>query len=91
MKLLSGVPEKRLRIRRVDGVENGMAKMNSAMVKQLQISDKIEVVIAGKRKCILTVLVDDNVPEREVWANPAQMVSLGIADNSIATIRRPIR
>jgi len=88
---LSSVPEKRLRVRRVDGIDSGMAKMNSNMMKQLQISDKIEIVIAGKRKCILTVLADDNVPEREVWANPNQMASLGIADNSIATIRRPIK
>jgi hypothetical protein len=88
---MSKVPEKRLRIRRIDGVDVGMAKMNSSMMKQLQITDKIEVVIAGKRKCVLTVIADDNVPEREVWANPTQMTSLGIADNSIATIRRPLK
>jgi hypothetical protein len=88
---MSKVPEKRLRIRRIEGVDEGMAKMNSSMMKQLQITDKIEVVIAGKRKCILTVIADDKVPEREVWANPAQMASLGIADNSIATIRRPLK
>jgi hypothetical protein len=88
---MSKVPEKRLRVRRIEGVDEGMAKMNSFMMKQLQITDKIEVVVAGKRKCILTVVADDNVPEREVWANPAQMASLGIADNSIATIRRPLK
>lgn len=88
---MSKVPEKRLRIRKVEGVEVNMAKINSNIMKQLQITDKIEVVISGKRKCILNILVDDTVPEKEVWANPTQMTSLGIADNSIATIRRPIK
>ncbi|MEM2136776.1 MAG: hypothetical protein QXI93_02335 [Candidatus Methanomethylicia archaeon] len=88
---MSSVPERRLRIRHKSDVNTGIAKMNTNMMKQLQISDKIEVVIAGKRKCLLSVLGDDNVPEREVWANSSEMVSLGIADNSIATIRRPIK
>ena len=56
-----------------------------------EITDEIEVVIAGKRKCILKVTGDERVPLREVWANAEELKRLGIADNSIATIRRPLR
>lgn len=88
---MSKPPERRLRVRRFPEIEPGTAKMNSQMMRELQIIDKIEVVIAGKRKCVLEVKGDDRVPLREVWASAEEMRRLGIADNSIATIRRPLK
>ena len=88
---MSRPPEKRLRVRRKPEIEPGNAKMNPQMMKELQIIDEIEIVIAGKRKCILKVRGDEKVPLREVWASAEEMKRLGIADNSIATIRRPLR
>ncbi|RLE48836.1 MAG: hypothetical protein DRJ18_01105 [Candidatus Methanomethylicota archaeon] len=84
-------PERRLRVRRKPEIEPGNAKMNPQMMQELQIADEIEVVISGKRKCILSVRPDGKVPLREVWASAEEMRELGIADNSIATIRRPLR
>ncbi|RLE54393.1 MAG: hypothetical protein DRJ26_02005 [Candidatus Methanomethylicota archaeon] len=88
---VSRPPERRLRVRRKPEIEPGKARMNPQMMQELQITDEIEVVISGKRKCILTVRADEKVPLREVWASAEEMRELGIADNSIATIRRPLR
>ncbi|MDH5806194.1 MAG: hypothetical protein QXW62_04395 [Candidatus Methanomethylicaceae archaeon] len=85
------LPEKRLRIRRIDGIEKGTCKMNSETYKYLQISNKIEVVVAGKKKLELNAIPSSEVPENEVWANPDEMKMVGLADNSIATIRALIK
>lgn len=81
------LPEKRLRIRRVDGIEKGNCKMNPETYKYLQISGRIEVVVAGRKKLELNAMPSSEVPENEVWANPDEMKMVGLADNSIATIR----
>lgn len=83
--------ERRLRVRRIPEIEPGTARMNPQMMSELQITGEIEVIIAGKRKCILEVKGDEKIPLREVWASAEEMKGLGIADNSIATIRRPLR
>jgi len=81
-------PEKRLRLRRKDEVDKGVGKLNSETCKFLQISNKMEVVVAGKRKLSLSVLTLSDVPENEVWINTEEMKVQGLSDNSIATIRR---
>ena len=88
---MSRPPERRLRVRRIPEIEPGTAKMNPQMINELQITDKIEIVVAGNRKCMLEVKGDEKVPLREVWASAEEMRGLGIADNSIATIRRPLK
>ncbi|MCC6013308.1 MAG: hypothetical protein LM593_02970 [Candidatus Verstraetearchaeota archaeon] len=80
-------PEKRLRIRRVDGIEKGTCKMNSETYNYLKITDKIEIIVAGKKKIELNAFPFSDVPENEVWANPDEMKLVGIADNTIATVR----
>ncbi|MCX8170265.1 MAG: hypothetical protein N3D72_04160 [Candidatus Methanomethyliaceae archaeon] len=85
------LPEKRLRIRRMDGIEKGNCKMNSETYKYLQISGRIEIVVAGKKKLELNATASSEVPENEVWANPDEMKMVGLADNSIATIRAVIK
>ena len=81
-------PEKRLRLRRRDEVDRGVGKLNSQTCKFLQISNKMEIVVAGKRKLALTVLPLSDVPENEVWINTEEMKIQGLSDNSIATIRK---
>lgn len=88
--------EKRLRVRRKDLVEKGWAKMNPRAVEYLGIKDKVEIVVAGgggagPKKLILNVLVSSEVPENEVWCNAEELKTLGIADNTIATVRAPLR
>ncbi|MCQ5336662.1 MAG: hypothetical protein NO475_00495 [Candidatus Methanomethylicia archaeon] len=80
-------PEKRLRIRRIDSIEKGTCKMNSETYNYLKITDRIEIVIAGKKKIELNAFPSSDIPENEVWANSDEMKIVGIADNTIATVR----
>ncbi len=61
--------------------------MNTKTVAELRIKEKIEIVIAGKKRMELTVLPLDDVPQSEVHCNDGVLSKQGIADNSIATIR----
>lgn len=82
------LPEKRLRLRRRDDVGSGLAKLNPNTARALQIEDRLEVVVAGKKKMELKALLLDQVPPNEVWVNSEEMRAQGLADNSIATVRR---
>ncbi len=88
--------EKRLRVRRKDVVEKGWAKMNPKAIQYLNIKDKVEIVVsggggAGPKKLVLNVLASNDVPENEVWCNADELKTLGIADNTIATVRAPLK
>lgn len=80
-------PEKRLRLRRKEGIDKGNCKMNSETYKFLKISGKIEVVVAGKKKLELNATPSSEIPENEVWINTDEMKVAGLSDNSIATVR----
>ncbi|MGQ9759909.1 MAG: hypothetical protein ACUVQ5_05010 [Candidatus Methanomethylicaceae archaeon] len=80
-------PEKRLRLRRKDEIEKGSSKMNSETYKYLQISGRIEIIVAGKKKLELNAMPLSEISENEVWINTEEMKAAGLADNSIATIR----
>jgi hypothetical protein len=81
-------PEKRLRLRRIDSIERGMSRMNSTTYKFLQMSGRLEIVVAGKKKMELKTSPFPEVPENEVWANTDEMKLQGLSDNSIATVRK---
>ncbi len=87
---MAGRVERRLRLRRRDDVNPGMAKMNPKTMTELGVTDTLEVVIAGKKRYRFKVLPLDAVPEREVWLNEDELREQGIADNTIATCRRPL-
>ncbi len=87
---MNRVIEKRLRLRQRDDVDRGTAKMNPNTMKYLGIEDEVEVVIAGKKRLRFKVLALDLVPENEVWANAQELRERGIADRTIATVRRPL-
>jgi len=82
--------EKRLRIRQRDDVERGMAKLNPKTMEYLGIRDFVEVVIAGKKRLRFRALALEGVPEGEVWANAQELRERGVADRTIATVRRPL-
>jgi hypothetical protein len=81
-------PEKRLRLRRIDSMDKGTSRMNPATYKFLQMSGRLEIVVAGKKKLELKTAAFPEVPENEVWANTDEMKIQGLSDNSIATIRK---
>ncbi len=85
--------ERRLRIRRRGDVDEGKVKINPGVMRELGIGDKAEIVLVGggsrERRYVFTVVPSEDVPRNEVWCNEEEMRRLGIADNSIATVRAP--
>jgi len=79
--------EKRVRIKYDPSVRPEAAKLSSGLAKMLNISDKLELVVAGRAKFILNAIVDDSVEPDRVHVNPDIMSEEGVADNSIATVR----
>jgi len=84
------VVERRLKLRKRDEVKEGTARINPKTAEFLGITDKLEVVLAGKKRYNFDVVVSNAVPVNEVWLNSDQMKRLGIADNTTATVRRPL-
>ncbi len=62
--------------------------MNSKMARELAISDEIEAIVAGKSKGRWKSMQTEAVPANEVWMNGEELKAKGIADNTIATIRK---
>jgi hypothetical protein len=87
MSAIQKIPERRLRLRKKVDIAAETARINTKTVSELQIRDRLEVVIAGKKRMELSVIPVDDVPENEVHCNDAVLTKQGIADNSIATIR----
>lgn len=81
--------EKRIRIRRSADVGEDKAKISPSLARELGVAeDLVEIVVAGKKTLQLVAMVDEKVPENEVWINENVLKLYGIADNTIATIRR---
>lgn len=83
------IPEKRLRLRGREDVGSGNSKINLKMAEQLGISNEVEAIVAGKSKGQWKTMPTESVPANEVWMNYDEMKLKGIADNTIATVRRP--
>jgi len=83
------LPEKRMRIRSREDVINGNSKMNTKMAEQLGVSDDVEAIVSGKWKGKWRVALVESVPANEIWMNGEELKAKGIADNTIATIRKP--
>jgi ATP-dependent protease ClpP protease subunit len=83
------LPEKRMRIRSHEDVTSENSKMNSKMAEQLGISEEVEAIVSGKWKGKWKVDLTESVPANEVWMNGDELKAKGIADNTIATIRKP--
>jgi hypothetical protein len=81
------IQEKRIRVR-YGNVKEGFVKISGALAKELGITEKAYIVVGGKKRFLFDVIIDDSLPANEAYANPDLMRENGIADNSIATIRR---
>jgi len=83
--------ERRLRIRRREDVPPGQARMNPKAMEYLEITTRVEIAIAGKKRLLFNVLPLDSVPENEVWCNADDLRAEGVSDNTIAAVRAPLR
>jgi antitoxin component of MazEF toxin-antitoxin module len=85
------LPEKRVRIRFERGLDKPIARIPSSIAQLLGVKsgDLVEVVVAGKKKAVFTAEVVESKPgEEAIYVYPAELEKQGVADNSIATIRK---
>jgi anaerobic selenocysteine-containing dehydrogenase len=83
--------ERRLRIKINENIKEGKLSINSKTAQELGITDKVEIVIGGKKKLELEAIISSETPEDQVFINPDFAKSFGIANNTIATIRKPFK
>jgi len=87
----SGISEKRIRIRFDKNLNKPIARVPSTIAQLIGIKsgDIVEVVVAGRKKAEFTAEVFEAKPGEEVvYVYPADLERQGVADNSIATIRK---
>lgn len=82
--------EKRVRIRYDNSLPGELVKVPSALAKLLDIreNDSVEIVVAGKKKFRYKAILYESQEDNVVYANPSELEKHGVADNSIATIRK---
>jgi antitoxin component of MazEF toxin-antitoxin module len=86
-----GVPEKRVRIRFDRELDKPVARIPSSIAQLIAVKsgDVVEVVVSGKKKAVFTAEVYEAKPGEEVvYVHPADLEKQGVADNSVATIRK---
>lgn len=90
-KKKESVPEKRIRIRFDRSLNKPVAKVPNTIAQILSVKsgDVVEIVVAGKKKATFMAEVIEVEPGEEiVYVYPSDLEKQGVADNSIATIRK---
>ena len=84
------ITEKRIRIRYDESLQEDQAKLSKELAKFLGISedDQVEIVVAGRKKFVFKPIVVDELDPNTVMCYPEKLRESGVADNSIATIRK---
>jgi len=79
--------EKRVRVR-YGNVKRNQLVISKKLAEMLGIKDKAYLVVAGRKRFLLNVIINEELPENTVYANQELLQENGVADNSIATVRR---
>ena len=89
---MNEIKQKRMRLRHRVEVEKGKSFLNPKTMSFLEVEDsqEIEIVVAKKKKFRSIAFSKSEVPLNEVWMNPDELQEKGIADNSIATVRKAV-
>lgn len=78
--------EKRLKMRKRPDVDQGIILVSTKLANELGIKDEAEVSVKGRRT-IFKVILQDGLPETEIYGNEADMIKLGLEDNSTVSLR----
>lgn len=78
--------EKRVKVRKKTEVDEGTIIISNKLRDSMKIGSEVEISVKGK-KLRLKVISQDGLEEIETWLNPADMLKLGLADNSTVTLR----
>jgi hypothetical protein len=86
----TSIREKRVRIRFDESLPPATARLSKSLASMIGVSDgdTIEIVIAGRKKFVFTARVVEEGGENTVYVYPEELREKGVADNSIATVRR---
>ncbi len=79
--------EKRLRIKGVDDVEKGTVRINKTVAEELGSLNEAEIVESEKKRTF-KVIADEKTPQGEIWANPEDLRSMGVAEGTVVTVRK---
>ena len=79
--------EARIRIRYDPTLEPEQARISERLARELGITEKLEIVVAGRHRFAFKAIVNEEAEYGRVYVNPDLMEEHGIADNSIATVR----
>ena len=85
-KTKSEIKEKRVKMRKKADVEQGVILMSAKLAAELNIKDEAEVSVKGKRSRF-KVIVQEGLPDNEIWGSAADMMKLGLEDNSTVSVR----
>ena len=80
------VKEKRVKMKKRSDIDQGVILMSSKLASELNIKDEAEVSVKGRRNKF-KVIIQDGLPDNEVWGNDADMLKLGLEDNSTVSVR----
>lgn len=86
----TSIKEKRIRVQHDPSVDPSKLKIPSELAKLLGVKDgdTVELVVAGKKKFTYTAQVFESNDLNVVIAHPDELVKNGVANNSIATVRK---
>jgi len=84
------ITEKRIRVKYDETLPAGYAKFSKKLAELLGITenDMVEIVVAGRKKFIYKSMIVEDTDVNTVYCNPSELKPNGVADNSIATIRK---
>ncbi len=84
------IREKRIRIRYDESMPTGTVRLSKGLADMLSIKDGdlVDIVVAGRHKFVYKAIVVEEGGLNEAYCNPEELRERGVADNSIATVRR---
>ncbi len=81
------IREKRVRVRLKDDVPPDELHLSPGLAKFIGVRERAELSIPGKKRMSFKAVIDERIPENEVWVNTELMRERGVADSSLATVR----
>ncbi len=84
------VREKRIRIRYDESTPQGCVKIPAKLAEILGINEGelVDIVVAGRHKFVYKAIVIEEDSINNVYCHPEELREKGVADNSIATVRK---
>ncbi|MCC6019786.1 MAG: hypothetical protein LM577_00210 [Thermoproteaceae archaeon] len=86
--------ERRVRARGIEGIDRGFVRISAELHEALERPAEIEIVVPGgsthTRREAFKVVVDSKVPSSEIHMSRDDMRALGVADNTVVTVRRKL-